>query len=68
MYKITISEYNMIPSDYKSIIDTDGTRNDDLKLNGKRTLLKWDSQAGTVLLIEGLSLEIIEDESLKAGE
>lgn len=68
MHKITISQYNRTPNDYKGVIDTDGTRNDNLKLNGKRTLLTWDKEAGTVLLIEGLSLEIINDEPVKAGE
>ena len=60
MEKITLKQYNAIPEDYRGIIDTDGVRNDNLKLNGRRSFIKCEEGA-TVLLIEGLSFEIIEE-------
>jgi len=61
---ITLSEYEAIHPDFRGVWDTE---RDDLldwpnmrgKYIGKRTMLDYDN--GTVLLIEGLNFEIVED-------
>lgn len=66
MIKITLSEYNALPKDYRGIWDTERY---DLpnwaeirdRYMGKRTMLHNDN---TVLLVEGLSFEIVEDDCL----
>lgn len=65
MIKITLSEYNALPEDYRGIWTTE---RDDLpkwaeirdKYMGKRTMLHNDSGA-TVLLVEGMGFEIVND-------
>lgn len=64
MIKITLSEYNALPKDYRRIWDTE---RDDLpnwaeirdKHMGKRTMSHNDNGT-TVLLVEGLGFEIVE--------
>lgn len=66
--RITLSEYNALPQDYRGTWDTERY---DLpnwaeirdKHMGKRTMLHYDNGA-TVLLVEGLSFEIVEDDCL----
>lgn len=68
MIKITLSEYNALLKDYRGIWDTERY---DLpnwaeirdRYMGKRTMLHYDNGA-TVLLVEGLDFEIIEDDCL----
>lgn len=66
MKKITLAEYNAKP---RSSIGVWDTERDDLpnweadrhKYMGKRTMLDYDPQHGTVLLIEGLGFQIVAD-------
>ncbi len=65
MIKITLSEYNALPKEYRGVWTTE---RDDLpnwaeirdKYMGKRTMLHSDNDA-TVLLVEGLGFEIIDE-------
>lgn len=68
MIKITLAEYNALSKDFRGVWATE--RNDLQnwaeirdKYMGKRTMLHNDNGA-TVLLIEGLSFEIVEDDPL----
>jgi hypothetical protein len=57
---ITKQEYDKLHEDYKGIYSSDDIHG--TKLNGKRTLVKWLENIGTVLLIEGESFEFVESE------
>lgn len=61
MVQITEEEYEKLPSDYKSVWTSDDIHG--TNYNGKRTKLHWDNEHGTVLLIEGVSFEIIKKEN-----
>lgn len=68
MRKITLSEYNAIPEDYRGIWTVE--RWDLLnwaeireKHIGKRTMMVYDN--GTCLLVEGMGFEIVDDTSWK---
>ena len=68
MKKITLSEYNSIPEDYRGIWTVERWDLPDWaemreKHMGKRTLVVYDN--GTKLLVEGLGLEIVDDSSWK---
>ena len=68
MRKITLSEYNAIPEDYRVIWTVERW---DLpnwtelreKHIGKRTMMVYDK--GTCLLVEGMDFEIVDDSSWK---
>ena len=68
MIKITLSEYNAIPEDYRGIWTVERW---DLpnwaelreKHMGKRTMMVYDN--GICLLVEGLGFEIVDDSSWK---
>lgn len=68
MRKITLSEYNSIPKDYRGIWtverwdlpDWEKMRESHM---GKRTMMVYDK--GTCLLVEGLGFEIVDDSSWK---
>lgn len=68
MKKITLSEYNAIPEDYRGIWTVERR---DLpnwaeireKHIGKRTMMDYDN--GTCLLVEGMGFEIVDDSSWK---
>ena len=68
MKKITLSEYNAIPEDYRGIWTVERR---DLpnwaeireKHIGKRTMMVYDN--GTCLLVEGMGFEIVDDTSWK---
>lgn len=68
MKKITLSEYNAIPEDYRGIWTVERR---DLpnwaeireKHIGKRTMMVYDN--GTCLLVEGMGFEIVDDSSWK---
>ena len=68
MKKITLSEYNAIPEDYRGIWTSERR---DLpnwaeirkKHIGKRTMMDYDN--GTCLLVEGMGFEIVDDSSWK---
>lgn len=68
MIKITLSEYNALPKDYRGIWDTERYYLPNWaeirdKHMGKRTMLHYDNGA-TVLLVEGLDFKIIADDCL----
>ncbi len=72
MKQITLSAYNKLHPDKAGIWTTE--RYDDPNWEqtrhlymGKRTMLDYDEKHGTVLLIEGLSLEIIDDTTHSPG-
>lgn len=56
MKTITLQEYLKKHTDYRGIWESDHTP----EYIGKRTMLDYDEKYGTVLLIEGFSLKIIE--------
>ena len=60
MYTITAEQYENKPKDYKGIYDSDEIRG--TNLNGRKTLLTWIKNEGTVLLIENESFKIVETE------
>lgn len=60
-FTILESDYLKKPDSYKGIYSSDNVHG--TKLNGKRTLLYWDREGGTCLLIEGLSLKIVKNKS-----
>lgn len=57
MKKITLTKYNNIPADYRGVYSNPERP----ELIGHRTMLDYDPQHGTVLLIEGNGFEIIEE-------
>lgn len=66
MKRITESEYNARHPDFRGVWSTE--RYDEANWEevrhlymGKRTMTDYDDRYGTVLLIEGLSLEIVPD-------
>ena len=68
MRKITLSEYNSIPKDYRGIWTVERWDLPDwekmrTKHMGKRTMMVYDK--GTCLLVEGLGFEIVDDSSWK---
>lgn len=68
MRKITLSEYNAIPEDYRGIWtverwDLPNWAEIREKHIGKRTMMVYDN--GTCLLVEGMSFEIVDDTSWK---
>ena len=68
MKKITLSEYNSTPKDYRGIWTVERWDLPDWaemreKHMGKRTLMVYDN--GTKLLVEGLGFEIVDDSSWK---
>lgn len=71
MRKITLSEYNSIPDDYRGIWTVERW---DLpnwaelreKHIGKRTMMVYDN--GTCLLVEGFGFEIVDDSTWKKPE
>ena len=71
MKKITLSEYNSTPKDYRGIWTVERRDLPDWaemreKYMGKRTLMVYDN--GTKLLVKGLGLEIVDDSSWKKPE
>ena len=70
MKKITLSEYLAVPEDYRGVWTTERWDIPDWETRrkshmGKRTLMVYDR--GTCLLVEGLSLEIVDDSAWKKG-
>lgn len=68
MRKITLSEYNSIPKDYRGIWtverwDLPNWAEIREKHMGKRTMMVYDK--GTCLLVEGLGFEIVDDSAWK---
>lgn len=68
MKKITLSEYNAIPEDYRGIWtaerwDLPNWAEIRKKHIGKRTMMDYDN--GTCLLVEGMGFEIVDDSSWK---
>lgn len=68
MKRITLSEYLAVPENYRGVWTTERWDIPDwenLRKShmGKRTLMVYDK--GTCLLVEGLSLEIVDDSSWK---
>ena len=68
MRKITLSEYNAIPEDYRGIWTVERWDLPDWadlreKHIGKRTMMAYDN--GTCLLVEGMGFEIVDDSSWK---
>ncbi len=68
MRKITLSEYNAIPEDYRGIWtverwDLPNWAEIREKHIGKRTMMVYDN--GTCLLVEGIGFEIVDDTSWK---
>lgn len=66
MRKITLSEYNAIPEDYRGIWTVERWDLPDWaelrkKHIGKRTMMVYDK--GTCLLVEGMGFEIVDDSS-----
>lgn len=60
MYTITEKKYASISKDYRGVYDSDHIHG--TNFDGKRTLLTWLQGEGTVLLIEGQSLNIVKTE------
>lgn len=68
MRKITLSEYNAIPEDYRGIWnverwDIPNWAEMRERHIGKRTMMVYDN--GTCLLVEGMGFEIVDDSSWK---
>lgn len=68
MRKITLSEYNAIPEDYRGIWTVERWDLPDWaeireKHIGKRTMMVYDN--GTCLLVEGMGFEIVDDNTWK---
>lgn len=68
MRKITLSEYNAIPEDYRGIWTVERWDLPDWaeireKHIGKRTMMVYDN--GTCLLVEGMGFEIVDDSTWK---
>ena len=71
MKRMTLSEYLAVPENYRGVWTTERWGHSRLgklekKPHGKRTLMVYDK--GTCLLVEGLSLEIVDDSSWKKPE
>lgn len=71
MKRMTLSEYLAVPENYRGVWTTERWDIPDWEnlrknLMGKRTLMVYDR--GTCLLVEGLSLEIVDDSSWKKPE
>lgn len=71
MKRMTLSEYLAVPENYRGVWTTERWDIPDwenLRKNhmGKRTLMVYDK--GTCLLVEGLSLEIVDDSAWKKPE
>lgn len=71
MKRMTLSEYLAVPEDYRGVWTTERWDIPDWETRrkshmGKRTLMVYDR--GTCLLVEGLSLEIVDDSSWKKPE
>ena len=71
MKRMTLSEYLAVPENYRGVWTTERWDIPDwenLRKShmGKRTLMVYDK--GTCLLVEGLSLEIVDDSSWKKPE
>ena len=71
MKRMTLSEYLAVPENYRGVWTTERWDIPDWvnlrkKHMGKRTLMVYDK--GTCLLVEGLSLEIVDDSSWKKPE
>ena len=71
MKRMTQSEYLAVPENYRGVWTTErwdipDWENLRKKYMGKRTLMVYDK--GTCLLVEGLSLEIVDDSSWKKPE
>ena len=71
MKRMTQSEYLAVPENYRGVWTTErwdipDWENLRKKYMGKRTLMVYDK--GTCLLVEGLSLEIVDDNSWKKPE
>lgn len=71
MRKITLSEYNSIPKDYRGIWtverwDLPNWAEIREKHMGKRTMMVYDK--GTCLLVEGLGFEIVDDSTWKKSD
>lgn len=68
---MTLSEYLAVPEDYRGVWTTERWDIPDWETRrkshmGKRTLMVYDR--GTCLLVEGLSLEIVDDSARKKPE
>ena len=68
---MTLSEYLAVPEDYRGVWTTERWDIPDWETRrkshmGKRTLMVYDR--GTCLLVEGLSLEIVDDSAWKKPE
>lgn len=68
MRKITLSEYNSIPEDYRGIWTVERPDLPDWaevreRHMGKRTMMVYDK--GTCLLVEGIGFEIVDDSAWK---
>lgn len=61
MYTITDAEYAQVHKDYRGKYDSDGLNGTDF--DGSRTLMTWTNEDGTVLLIEGASLQFVKNEN-----
>ena len=61
MYTMTLKQYNDTHSDYKSVWSSDSVHG--TNFNGLRTIIKWEPNAGTCLLIEGQSFKIVDSEA-----
>ena len=71
MRKLTLSEYNSIPKDYRGIWtverwDLPNWAEIREKHMGKRTMMVYDK--GTCLLVEGLGFEIVDDSAWKKAD
>ncbi len=65
MLTMTLTEYNAIHKDYRSVWTTERWQDDNweekrLKYLGKRTMMKWIKGYGTSLLVEGIHFTITE--------
>lgn len=72
MKTITLSAYNALHPDKRSVWKTErydepNWESERHKYMGKRTMLDYDEKHGTVLLIEGMSLRIIDDTQPSPG-
>lgn len=72
MKVITLSAYNALHPDKRSVWTSERTDQPNWEAErhlymGKRTMLDYDPKNGTVLLIEGLSLKIIDDRKPSPG-
>lgn len=59
--EITKAEYYKLHEDFRGVYSSDNIHG--TKLDGKRTMVKWLEDIGTVLLVEGESFEFIAEET-----